>query len=83
MVLLSDPDYRTPVWTAFVTPHLGRRGWLRLSSPRTVLVRDLNPIIMMSADDYNPPQLESGEHVLRFTSRGGKLSFSIQLTLSC
>ncbi|KAJ5155555.1 hypothetical protein N7492_008358 [Penicillium capsulatum] len=73
-VHLSDMD-RTPVWTAFVTPHLGRRGWLRLSGPKTVVVRDLNPIIMMSADDYNPPQLETGEHVLKFTSRGDADAF--------
>lgn len=64
--------FSTPVWTAFVTQYLGRRGWLRQLDSKTVLVRDLDPVILMSADDYNPPQTQNGEHILKFTSRGGE-----------
>ncbi|KAJ5167973.1 uncharacterized protein N7482_003567 [Penicillium canariense] len=63
----GDMDH-TPVWTAFVTPHLGRRRWLRIIDDRTVIVRDLKPIVLMSADDYTPPQTNRGEHVLKFAT---------------
>ncbi|KAJ6011117.1 hypothetical protein N7451_002529 [Penicillium sp. IBT 35674x] len=60
---------RTPVWTAFVTHQLKRRGWLKPLDSRTVAVRDLKLTILMSAEDYNPPTTTRGEHVLKFASR--------------
>ncbi|KAJ5228358.1 hypothetical protein N7489_009066 [Penicillium chrysogenum] len=45
----------TPVWTAFVTHNLGKRSWLKSYDSRTVIVRDIKPVIFMSMDDYNPP----------------------------
>jgi len=38
---------------------------------RTVIIRDLKPIILMSADDYTPPLTNRGEHVLKFASPEG------------
>ncbi|KAJ5382794.1 hypothetical protein N7517_000705 [Penicillium concentricum] len=58
----------TPVWTAFVTHNLGKRSWLRSYDSRTVIVRDIKPVIFMSMDDYTPPQTSQGHHVLEFTS---------------
>lgn len=37
-----------------------------------MLVRELRPTIMMSAEDYDPPLTSSGEHILKFTSRSGE-----------
>lgn len=61
----------TPVWTAFVTHQLKRRSWLKPLDSRTVAVRDLKLTILMSAEDYNPPTTNNGEHILKFTSRSG------------
>ncbi|GLI73218.1 hypothetical protein PoHVEF18_001432 [Penicillium ochrochloron] len=63
----GDMDH-TPVWTAFITPLLSRRSWLRIVDDRTVIIRDLKPIILMAADDYTPPQNNRGEHVLKFAT---------------
>ena len=38
---------------------------------RTVIIRDLKPITLMSADDYTPPLTNRGEHVLKFASPEG------------
>ncbi|KAJ5590774.1 hypothetical protein N7450_004746 [Penicillium hetheringtonii] len=57
---------KAPVWTAFVTSNIGRRGWLQALDSRTILVRDLKPLVLLSADEYTLPQVASGEHVLRF-----------------
>ena len=64
-------NYSTPVWTAFITPLFSRRSWLRVIDDRTVIIRDLKPIILMSADDYTPPLTNRGEHVLKFASPEG------------
>ncbi|KAJ5648202.1 hypothetical protein N7490_004574 [Penicillium lividum] len=66
---------RTPVWTAFVTHKLNRRGWLKVVDTRTVLVRDLKLTILMSTDDYNPPTTTRGEHILKFSSRSDAEDF--------
>ncbi|KAJ5601584.1 hypothetical protein N7510_011118 [Penicillium lagena] len=57
---------RTPVWTAFITSYLGTSGWLRRTGPEKVLIRDLRPAILMSADDYNAPQTPRGGFILTF-----------------
>ncbi|KAJ5749655.1 hypothetical protein N7533_006683 [Penicillium manginii] len=64
-VLGGETD-KAPVWTAFVTSNIGRRGWLRSIDPRTILVRDLRPLVLLPAEEYTLPQLETGQHVLRF-----------------
>ncbi|KAJ5644954.1 hypothetical protein N7507_010965 [Penicillium longicatenatum] len=66
---------RTPVWNAFVTHQIKRRGWLKPLDSRTVLVRDLKLTILMSAEDYNPPTTARGEHVLKFVSRSDADAF--------
>lgn len=70
----TDPDwiFRAPVWTAFVTSNIGRRGWLQALDSRTILVRGLKPLVLLSADEYTLPQVASGEHVLRFKTPDGK-----------
>ncbi|CAL5872503.1 uncharacterized protein PFLUO_LOCUS6767 [Penicillium psychrofluorescens] len=57
---------RTPAWTAFVTSYLGTRGWLRRTGPEKVLISDLRPAILMSADDYTAPQTPRGGFLLTF-----------------
>ncbi|KAJ5765395.1 hypothetical protein N7520_004954 [Penicillium odoratum] len=66
---------RTPVWTAFVTHYLHKRGWLKLVDNRTVVVRDLKLIILMLAKDYNPPMTSRGEHTLKFSTRNDAKDF--------
>ncbi|KAJ5888010.1 hypothetical protein N7495_008051 [Penicillium taxi] len=66
---------RTPVWTAFITQYLGTRGWLKEYDSRTVLVRTLKPIILMSPDYYNPPLTNRGEWILKFKTRSDADSF--------
>jgi hypothetical protein len=70
-------NYSTPVWTAFITPLLGRHSWLRIVDDRTVIIRDLKPIILMAADDYTPPQTNRGEHILKFATLEGMFHFFI------
>ncbi|KAJ5918856.1 hypothetical protein N7454_010000 [Penicillium verhagenii] len=65
----KGPMNRTPVWTAFVTHQLTRRGWLKTLNSRSVAVRDLKLTILMSADDYNPPTTDRGDHILKFNTR--------------
>ncbi|KAJ5158606.1 uncharacterized protein N7500_008257 [Penicillium coprophilum] len=56
----------TPVWTAFVTHNLGKRSWLKSYDSRTVIVRDIKPVVFISMDDYTSPQTPQGHHVLEF-----------------
>ncbi|OQE41085.1 hypothetical protein PENCOP_c005G08350 [Penicillium coprophilum] len=58
----------TPVWTAFVTHNLGKRSWLKSYDSRTVIVRDIKPVVFISMDDYTSPQTPQGHHVLEFKS---------------
>ncbi|KAJ6166803.1 hypothetical protein N7470_002250 [Penicillium chermesinum] len=62
----NGPKQRTPVWTAFITHHLHRRGWLKLVDSRTVVVRRMEPFVFMSEDRYRPPKTSRGEHILKF-----------------
>ena len=39
-----------------------------------MLVSELKLTILMSAEDYSPPQMASGEHILKFTTRGGEFA---------
>jgi hypothetical protein len=68
----NNSNRSTPVWTAFVTHNLGKRSWLKSYDSRTVIVRDIKPVIFMSMDDYNPPQTSQGHHVLEFEKPRGK-----------
>lgn len=68
----NENEHSTPVWTAFVTHNLGKRSWLKLQGSKTVIVRDIKPIIFMSVDDYDPPQTSQGYHILEFTRSSGK-----------
>ncbi|KAJ5957227.1 hypothetical protein N7501_011506 [Penicillium viridicatum] len=65
----------TPVWTAFVTHNLGKRSWLKPYDSKTVILRDVKPVIFMSMDDYTPPQRSHGQHVLEFTSSSDAREF--------
>ncbi|KAJ5287628.1 hypothetical protein N7478_003314 [Penicillium angulare] len=66
---------RTPVWTAFVTHHLGRRSWLKTLDSKTVAVRDLDLAIFISTDEYSPPHTNRGEHLLKFATRSDAEGF--------
>lgn len=70
--MANNNERSTPVWTAFVTHNLGKRSWLRSYDSKTVILRDVKPVIFMSVDDYTPPQTLHGQHVLEFTSSSGK-----------
>ncbi|CAI7587575.1 unnamed protein product [Penicillium crustosum] len=71
---LGDLNH-TPVWTAFVTHNLGKRSWLKSYDSKTVILRDVKPVIFMSMDDYTPPQTSHGQHVLEFTSSSDAREF--------
>ncbi|KAJ9491570.1 hypothetical protein VN97_g1695 [Penicillium thymicola] len=71
---LGDLNH-TPVWTAFVTHNLGKRSWLKSYDSKTVILRDVKPVIFMSVDDYTPPQTSHGQHVLEFTSSSDAREF--------
>ncbi|KAJ6143311.1 hypothetical protein N7471_002764 [Penicillium samsonianum] len=73
-VHLGDMNH-TPVWTAFVTHNLGKRSWLKSYDSKTVILRDIKPVVFMSMDDYNPPQTSQGHHVLEFTSSSDAREF--------
>ncbi|KAA8646268.1 uncharacterized protein ATNIH1004_007695 [Aspergillus tanneri] len=65
---------RAPVWTAFITPHIGVRGWIRRVDSKAVLLRELRPVILTSAD-YNAPRTPKGEHILKFTNHSDARGF--------
>ncbi|KAJ5687741.1 hypothetical protein N7536_010360 [Penicillium majusculum] len=73
-VHLGDLNH-TPVWTAFVTHNLGKRSWLKSYGSKTVIMRDVKPVIFMSMDDYTPPQTSHGQHALEFTSSSDAREF--------
>lgn len=68
----NNNNHSTPVWTAFVTHNLGKRSWLKPYDSRTVIMRDIKPVIFMSMDDYNPPQTAQGHHLLEFEKPRGR-----------
>ncbi|KAJ5588876.1 hypothetical protein N7537_011554 [Penicillium hordei] len=73
-VHLGDLNH-TPVWTAFVTHNLGKRSWLKSYDSKTVILRNVKPVVFMSMDDYTPPQTPHGHHVLEFTSSSDAREF--------
>ncbi|KAJ5390571.1 uncharacterized protein N7496_001639 [Penicillium cataractarum] len=74
----GDMDH-TPVWTAFITSHLSRRSWLRVVDHRTVIIRNLKPIVLIPADDYTPPLNDRNEYELTFATTEDADSFLDQM----
>ncbi|PYH90859.1 hypothetical protein BO71DRAFT_62961 [Aspergillus ellipticus CBS 707.79] len=70
---------RMPVWTAFITDHIGTRGWIRRTESKVVVLRELRRTIF-TFPDYNPPLTSKGEHVLRFTNRSDAQGFIDTMT---
>ncbi|RAK84671.1 hypothetical protein BO79DRAFT_248022 [Aspergillus costaricaensis CBS 115574] len=66
--------HRMPVWTAFITEHIGSRGWIRRVDPKTILLRDLRRVIF-TFPSYNPPRTPKGEHILKFTNKSDAQGF--------
>jgi hypothetical protein len=69
---VGDYDYRTPVWTAFITKHVEKPRLIQQYDATTIHIRNLKPVIFISAEDYSPPKTKHGDHVLKFTSASGK-----------
>ncbi|TPR08998.1 Maltose acetyltransferase family protein [Aspergillus niger] len=65
---------RMPVWTAFITEHIGSRGWIRRVDTKTILLRDLRRVIF-TFPSYNPPRTPKGEHILKFTNKSDAQGF--------
>ncbi|OJD39813.1 uncharacterized protein BKCO1_200083 [Diplodia corticola] len=61
------PMHKTPIWTAFVTQYIGRKGWMRRVGSRILSMSALHPYIF--CDNYSPPRGRDGQFELRFTSR--------------
>ncbi|OGE48122.1 hypothetical protein PENARI_c032G00671 [Penicillium arizonense] len=59
---------RTPVWTAFITKHVEKPRLIQQYDATTIHIRNLKPVIFISAEDYSPPKTKHGDHVLKFTS---------------
>lgn len=93
--VLKDPDSRcvrlearvirgrfkgVPVWTAFVTRHIGSRSWMRRLG-RVVEITDLQPYVF--CDNYTLPRGSTGTYRLHFASQRGKYRHAtwIQLML--
>ncbi|CAI7592265.1 unnamed protein product [Penicillium bialowiezense] len=64
--VLHGPMKRTPVWSAFITHNLSSPRWIKLEGSQTVVMRNLKPVVFMSADDYLPPQTRHGSLVVKF-----------------
>ncbi|KAB8232785.1 uncharacterized protein BDW43DRAFT_311858 [Aspergillus alliaceus] len=65
---------RAPVWTAFITNHIGTRGWIRQADPKVVLLRELQRTVF-TFEHYDPPRTSRGEHILRFSNRSDAQGF--------
>ncbi|PYH77270.1 hypothetical protein BO82DRAFT_424378 [Aspergillus uvarum CBS 121591] len=70
---------RSPVWTAFITDHIGTRGWIRRPEPKVVVLKEIRRSIF-TFPDYTPPQTTRGEHVLKFTHRSDAQGFYETMT---
>ena len=70
VLLLIGNLYSAPVWTAFITNHIGTRGWIRQADSRVVLLRELHRTIF-TFDHYDPPRTSRGEHIIKFSNRSG------------
>ncbi|PYH45441.1 uncharacterized protein BP01DRAFT_356486 [Aspergillus saccharolyticus JOP 1030-1] len=70
---------RSPVWTAFITDHIGTPGWIRRPEPKIVVLKEVRRSIF-TFPDYTPPQTARGEHVLKFTHRSDAQGFVETIT---
>ncbi|KAJ5561763.1 hypothetical protein N7535_003776 [Penicillium sp. DV-2018c] len=73
--VLYDDKRHTPVWTAFITHNLRKPNWFERADDRTIILRDIWPVVFMSADDFIFPQTRDGDHVLRFELTGDAHGF--------
>jgi len=64
------PMKNTPIWTAFVTEHVGSRQWMRRFNGRVLELSQLHPYVF--CESYQPPRSAVGTFQLRFTSSAGK-----------
>ncbi len=74
-IWLSNHNFRTPIWTAFITYYLSSPTWLRHGSPNLIYLRDLTRHIFSS--EYTPSMTTRGEHILEFTSASGMFPSSV------
>ncbi|KAE8351735.1 hypothetical protein BDV28DRAFT_14638 [Aspergillus coremiiformis] len=65
---------RAPVWTAFITNHIGTRGWIRQADSKVVLLRELHRTVF-AFQTYDPPRTARGEHILKFANRSDAQGF--------
>ncbi|KAJ5749099.1 uncharacterized protein N7511_010795 [Penicillium nucicola] len=69
---IMDGDTRqTPVWTAFITKHIEKPRLFHQYDAATIHIRNLKPVVFISAEDYSLPKNRHGDHVLKFTSAAG------------
>jgi hypothetical protein len=61
-----------PIWTAFVTPYVGRGDWMKRVGPDTIQFEKLHPYVF--SDSYRLPKGSTGKYRLSFTSSEGILS---------
>jgi len=55
-----------PIWTAFVTPYVGRSDWMKRVGPETIQFEKLHPYVF--SDSYRLPKGPTGKYRLSFTS---------------
>ncbi|KAI4930217.1 hypothetical protein J4E85_004842 [Alternaria conjuncta] len=58
-----------PIWTAFVTPYVGRGDWMKRVGPETIQFEKLHPYVF--SDSYRLPKGPTGKYRLSFTSPEG------------
>ncbi|EFQ85164.1 hypothetical protein CFE70_009983 [Pyrenophora teres f. teres 0-1] len=60
------PMKSIPIWTAFVTQYIGRRDWMKRTSPETIEFQKLHPYVF--CDSYKVPKSsKGGKYQLTFT----------------
>jgi len=59
-----------PIWTAFVTKHIGDRRWMKRVGAATVQFRDFHPYVF--CEGYRPPKGPSGKYQLTFSAPEGR-----------
>jgi hypothetical protein len=59
-----------PIWTAFVTQHIGARGWMKRVGNATIEFRELHPYVF--CDGYRLPKGPKNRYQLTFTTPDGK-----------
>ena len=63
------PLKSVPIWTAFVTQYIPRKGWMKRVGAVTIQFRELHPYVF--CDGYKLPKGQSNKYQLTFSQPEG------------